>query len=293
MDRSAGRVPVLLLKTPSQPTDLYQECLESLDNGAYQPVFVPVLQHEILPDAISELESLLLSDGFRSTPDSHCPRYGGIIFTSQRAVQAFTHVIKNLETRGSNTGLDNTAVLYVVGPATARALEPLGLPCEILGEETGNGDALANFIISNYKTRWREAEKPALLFLVGEQRRDVIPRSLQSQHLKATDRIRVEEVEVYKTAEHPDFGKEFRRIWRSNASQPQWVVVFSPTGCSTVLHVISTDGHHSKTKVATIGPTTRAHLLEEYGFVANAVANKPTPEGLAAAIHDAHKPRGE
>ena len=284
MELPAGRVPVLLLKTPSQPVDRYRECLESLDNAKYQPVFIPVLQHEILPDAISRLESLLASGAFKSTSSSAGRRYGGIIFTSQRAVEAFGEVMRNLEARGSSSGLDD-AIFYVVGPATARALEPLGLPCEILGEETGNGEALAEFILSNYGTRWSGDEKPALLFLVGEQRRDVVPRSLQSQDLKPGNRIRVDEVEVYKTNEHANFGHEFRQKWSRNAGEQQWVVVFSPTGCSTMLDTIALYGADSNTKVATIGPTTKNHL-EKLGFVAHTVASKPTPDGLALAIQN-------
>lgn len=284
MELPAGRVTVLLLKTPSLPTDRYRETLELLGNGKYQPVFIPVLQHEILPDAISHLESLLTSGAFKSNSSGNIPRYGGIIFTSQRAVEAFGQVIKNLETRGSNSHLDESSIFYVVGQATARALASLSLPCHILGEETGNGETLAEFILSNYGTRWTDDEKPALLFLVGEQRRDVIPRILQSQDLKPGNRIRVDEVEVYKTTEHPDFGKEFRRTWIRNAGEQQWVVVFSPTGCSTILDTIASHVSDSKTKVATIGPTTKTHLWEKHGFAAHAVARKPTPEGLAAAI---------
>jgi uroporphyrinogen-III synthase len=289
MEPSTGRVPVLLLKTPSQPTDRYHECLEALDDGKYQPVFIPVLQHEILPDAISQLESLLASGAFDSTSTDNSKRYGGIIFTSQRAVEAFGQVIKALESRGSSSGLGDSTVCYVVGQATARLLKSLGLPCEILGEQTGNGEALAEFILSDYGVRWGEAVKPALLFLVGEQRRDIIPQSLQSPDLNPGDRIRVVEVEVYRTTEHPDFRREFQQTWSRCAGEPQWVVVFSPTGCSTVLDAIAQDGSGSQTKVATIGPTTKSHLLEKYGHVANATASKPSPEGLAAAIHDVDK----
>jgi uroporphyrinogen-III synthase len=285
MELSVGRVPVLLLKTPSQPIDRYRECLESLDSGKYQPVFIPVLRHEILPDTIAQLESLLATGAFKST-SSTSRRYGGIIFTSQRAVEAFGQVLRNLKARGSSSGLDDSTILYVVGPATARAVESLGLPCDILGKETGNGEALAQFILGNYGTRWGEGEKPGLLFLVGEKRRDVIPRSLQSQDLKPEDRIRVDEVEVYKTAEHPDFGQEFRETWSGNSGRRQWVVVFSPTGCSTMLDTVALHSADSKTKVATIGPTTKSYL-EKHGFVAHVVASKPTPEGLAEAIHNA------
>lgn len=97
-----------------------------------------------------------------------------------------------------------------------------------------------------------------------------------------------------------------------------WIVVFSPTGCKellTVLGILGSDDDGTKgtgcaattttregsssrwrmmmggedrdmmrIRIATIGPTTRSYLIDEFGFRPHICAEKPTPEGVADAI---------
>jgi uroporphyrinogen-III synthase len=254
---------VLLIKNKSRPTDLYEKIL----SPTYKPVFVPCLSHQIITRAISKLDKLMESGSFSPQSHvpleelvlgrslSHSPRYGGIIFTSQRAVEAFAM---------TKLKLDQNTVFYVVGPATLRALQALALPCPIRGEHCGNGEALAQFILQDYKSR------DGLLFLVGEQRRDIIPKTLKGQ-------IRVDEMEVYKTIDDPDFSANLSKAW----NDVKWVVIFSPSGCQTILTLLK---DHENTKIVTIGPTTRDYLINELSFTPHAVAAKPTPEGIKEAI---------
>ena len=113
-------------------------------------------------------------------------------------------------------------------------------------------------------------QKPALLFLVGEQRRDIIPKTLMSESLKSEDRqIKVDELVVYETGEMASFENDFRiaiaagenycenlrrhcqsatppgdlvlaeeEKEKDNDDQIMWVVVFSPTGCDAMLRVL-------------------------------------------------------
>ena len=60
---------------------------------------------------------------------------------------------------------------------------------------------MAAFILNHYNTIHKDSEKPPLLFLVGDKRRDIIPRSLQSQELGVAVRCVVEELEIYETGE--------------------------------------------------------------------------------------------
>ena len=284
------KIPVILLKTKSAPIDRYQEYFESLEDGKYSPIFIPVLQHQMLDSSLSDISSLISTKAFHSTS---ARKYGGIIFTSQRAVEAFTHIVKQFD--NVDDLIDDTTVLYVVGPATARAVTAIGLSCPVLGEETGNGEALASFILKDYNTRWPQSlPKPGLLFLVGEQRRDIIPRTLQAETLPPENRILVNELEVYKTAEHPDFENLFRREWEKREHLEQWVVVFSPSGCRTVLRVLQlvdektgkySPGRQTATRLATIGPTTKAFLRREFDFEPHVCSTHPTPENLGDSIH--------
>jgi uroporphyrinogen-III synthase len=242
----------------------------------------------------------VINRGFVPKSQQGLATYGALIFTSQRAVEAFTEVVE--ETR-SKRGLDindllpESLPLYVVGPATARGLRALELQCPILGEETGNGEALAGFILEHYNSVCPGASKPPILFMVGDKRRDIIPKTLQSEELDLSKRTGVDELVIYETGEMHSFLNDFSMIWRDNAgrgSERQWVVVFSPTGCRAMMESLGMlDVKTGKVKpaadqrdilIATIGPTTRDYLVQEFGFTPEVCADKPSPEGIAEGI---------
>jgi uroporphyrinogen-III synthase len=299
-EQSRGKIPILLLKTKSVPTDSYEELFLSLDNGRFAPVFVPVLEHRFKRDALSEVRQHVTSRGFVPKPQQGLATYGALIFTSQRAVEAFTEVVEGIRQEGTSNLddlLPESLPLYVVGPATARGLRALKLSCPILGEETGNGEALAAFILKHYNTIYPDASKPPILFMVGDKRRDIIPKTLQSQELESSMRTRVDEMVIYETGEMQSFKGDFSALWRYHAKQGsgrQWVVVFSPTGCQAMLeslHLLDANTGKVKTAadqrdmlIATIGPTTRDYLVQEFGFTPDVCAEKPSPEGIAKGI---------
>lgn len=299
-------IPVLLLKTKSTPADNYEDYFRHAGHGAFRPIFVPVLEHRFKQDALQCMRSDILKGAF-NLHATDLNEYGGIIFTSQRAVEAFTQVVESLRSEGAACDqlLPPSLVFYVVGPATARGLRALSLKCKIIGEETGNGEALAKFILDSYRAATVGPEgvlRTPLLFPVGEQRRDIIPNTLQSTELMKLHRIKVDELVVYETAEAADFRDNFSSIWyqnRLNGHELQWVVVFSPQGCKAMLWSLglldpesgkvkesfgSNDKIQRRTLVATIGPTTRDYLTREFGFEPDVCAAKPSPEGVGEGI---------
>jgi len=298
----SGQTPVLLLKTRSSPHDGYEEYFNATANGPFRPIFVPVLEHKLKEDTLHLLHSTVTVGGF-STNYGWRPQYGGIIFTSQRAVEAFGMIVQSVRTRTNEIDklLPPELPLYVVGPATARGLRALDLKCNILGEECGNGEALAEFILQHYNDLPAQKQMLGglpLLFLVGEKRRDIIPTTLQSPELSPQQRIGVHEVVVYETGEMPNFKSDFTYRWYQNArtgSTSQWIVVFSPTGCQAVLSSLGMlDELTGKVKqgallprnthIATIGPTTRDYLIQEFGYEPDVCAPTPSPEGVGIAI---------
>ena len=304
------KIPLLLLKTQSTPTDGYEEYFSTFDNGRYEPVFVPVLEHRFTEDSLTQVRARIIDGGFTVKPNAGLKKYGAIIFTSQRAVEAFAKVVEDIRMQfqlGLEELLPATTPLYVVGPATARSLRALNLQSPILGEESGNGDALAAFILEHYNGLYNGSypngfAKPPLLFLVGEKRRDIIPKTLESAALPPERRLKVDELVIYETGEMPSFKLRFSLIWEDNRKRQlerQWVVVFSPTGCKALLDsldLLDTETGKAKlyadrceskakgTSIATIGPTTRDYLRSEFGFVPDVYATKPSPEGIGAAI---------
>ena len=167
--------------------------------------------------------------------------------------------------------------------------------------------------------------KKPLLFLVGETRRDIIPRTLMDEKL-GEEMVEVEELEVYSTRERKGFGEEFgdvlegiRRAADGDGEQTKngsgrderrgkaevvVVVVFSPQGCESMLRGVgfvdaqgrvteeakrrwepdAPMGDMTRFVIATIGPTTRDHLEEKFGFGPDICAKKPSPEGVGEGI---------
>lgn len=302
------KIPVLLLKTKSTPHDGYEEYFEALEQGSYVPVFVPVLEHKFNGTALVQIKQWIEYGCFArshkaGSMDSH---FGGLIFTSQRAVEAFHHIVEELRTAEKEDGqlvsrmLPDHLPLYVVGPATAKSVRSIGLPCPVVGEETGNGEILAGFILDHYNTLL-ESKKPdgtnrALLFMVGEQRRDIIPKTLQADALDAKRKIKVVETPVYETGVMESFPTQFQQHTAPvlATKKLQWIVVFSPTGCQAMLEGLGMldpatgkalpKQDDRRTFIATIGPTTRDYLQREFAFDPDVCADKPSAEGIGEAI---------
>lgn len=89
---SPDKVPVLLLKTKSSPSDAYEDIFSIPNDGfpSFEPIFVPVLQHRFEDDGMQQFEKLLRERRINRSADS---AYGGLIFTSQRAVEAFAKLV--------------------------------------------------------------------------------------------------------------------------------------------------------------------------------------------------------
>lgn len=245
-------------------------------------------------------------------------RYGGMIFTSQRAVEAFGRLVEEGAGEGeeSDASVDSTfphlrdIPIYTVGPATARALRSISTtpPLQIHGEECGNGEVLAHHILKHYTSIYASLPtNPPLLFLVGEQRRDIIPKTLQDPKLGVKERVQVDELPVYGTGVMESFKEEFKSLLEETRDAViRWVVVFSPTGCEAMLAelgMLDTETRRVRTGergggcgnrrcggretyIATIGPTTRDYLRKTFGFEPDVCAETPSPEGIGKGIAD-------
>ncbi|KAI1082620.1 tetrapyrrole biosynthesis, uroporphyrinogen III synthase [Whalleya microplaca] len=294
---AAQKVPVLLLKTKSTPTDAYEELFSTpRDDLDFEPTFVPVLQHRFEDDGMRQFRDLLQNKQISNSVNS---AYGGLIFTSQRAVEAFAKLVD--EGKGDESWPHLQGIpLYSVGPATTRALKAISQtpPLQIFGEHTGNGDVLAHYILEHYG-KWYSGrpKKPPLLFLVGEQRRDIIPKTLMDPNLPSDTRIDVTEIVVYGTGVMESFAQDFKDVLDKTADRPsRWVVVFSPTGCDSMLRGLGIlDEESGKLKklqgnrttfIATIGPTTRNYLIKKFDCEPDVCAEKPSPEGVWQGITD-------
>ncbi|UKZ76078.1 hypothetical protein TrVFT333_003774 [Trichoderma virens FT-333] len=291
-------IPVLLLKTKSSPFDAYEDLFSAPShNPSFEPTFVPVLQHKFEEKGVDRLRNLLRQKRIGSSPDCE---FGGLIFTSQRAVEAFAHVVLEDEAAKAHPHLQRGPSHH---PRPVRRLP--AAPSKSLAATRATAMPSRNSSSTTTPSGTAETIPPdcPLLFLVGEQRRDIIPRTLMGPSLPETRRIPVVEEVVYGTGEMPSFPDDFAAVLRSTQRCPErWAVVFSPTGCDSMLRGLSVldpetgkfSGRRDEgTYVATIGPTTRTHLVKNFDFEPDVCAETPTPEGILEGIVAFQKKRLE
>lgn len=89
-------IPILLLKTRSSPHDGYADFFKQ----DYDPSFIPVLEHRFNTENLLQVRTLFATHAFdlgktKSPNGNDTPpqKYGGMIFTSQRAVEGFADMI--------------------------------------------------------------------------------------------------------------------------------------------------------------------------------------------------------
>ncbi|KAL8739192.1 MAG: hypothetical protein Q9181_000083 [Wetmoreana brouardii] len=321
---SSASVPVILLKNASNGhTDPYTTNLLShppSQKTIYQPQYVPVLEHTSHLELILELLARFQDAESNYLDSKNFFLYEGFIFTSQRAVEAFTAALEQLLRSTNNitaelsmkvrSRMQRLAIpLCAVGPATARSLDVVRrnhVPsCWIRGgEDAGTGELLAELILKDCNTSSAgptneqpksdgDTEKKPFLFLTGAKHRDIIPVTLRAQG------IDVEEMVVYKTTESPSFASNITSVLKSTAAAPiRWIVIFSPTGGESMLRSLGWLDDEStrirgkydpcwakrKTFIASIGPTTREYMRTTFGFDVDICAEKPSPDGVREGI---------
>ena len=93
--KKENKVILFLLKTKSTPHDVYEQHFskEGTLNGCdASPTFVPVLEHTLIEDGMRKVRRLLRDKKINPSGDEDT--YGGAIFTSQRAVEAFAKLVE-------------------------------------------------------------------------------------------------------------------------------------------------------------------------------------------------------
>ncbi|KAF8349213.1 tetrapyrrole biosynthesis, uroporphyrinogen III synthase [Amanita rubescens] len=278
---------VILLRAPSgDEPDKYEAAFAS---ARYLPVSIPVLQTTLIN--ISLLADIISAGG-----------YSGVIVTSARACEAWKAAVQFiLSSPASNTSnsLWFTVPFYVVGKATASALSSLHdlfpathhhllpSPAMIRGQESGNAEQLANFIVQDVKANGHESN---LLYLTGDKNRETLPSILNAAGLK------FDPVQVYGTTGSSSFNDDLERVIGEHAqAKDWWIVYFAPSAAQFVTPILenyfslphieaSGSSNYPSAKIATIGPTTFAFVQETLRLHVAATASKPSPDDLLRAI---------
>ncbi|CAK6436006.1 unnamed protein product [Pipistrellus nathusii] len=226
---------------------------EANDDGGQDPYIRELGSHGLEATLIPVLSFEFLSLPTFAEKLSHPEGYGGLIFTSPRAVEA---VKLSLEQDGKSEVWKkslrekwNAKPVYVVGNATASLVSKLGLDAE--GASSGNAERLAEWICSG---------------------------------------IPMESIVVYQKVPHPGIQRNLDSYY-SEQGIPASITFFSPSGLTYSLgHIRELSGSSiDRIKFAAIGPTT-ARALAAQGLPVSCTAESPTPRALAAGIRTALQP---
>lgn len=199
------------------------------------------------------------SEFIHNTPD--------FIITSQRAVEVFHECLATIVKRDpALASIIRGKTGYTVGPATEQVLRENGFTDVRGGRDAGNGSKLAEIILKE-----RTVSEP-IVFFTGEIRKDVIPVKLKAEG------VPISEVVIYKTEPREQIFESYL----SRASEAHdWLVFFSPQGTEEIVAYLQQN--LLLAKIASIGPTTEAYLIEQ-GLRPDVVAALPTAASLYEAI---------
>ncbi|XP_064418859.1 uroporphyrinogen-III synthase isoform X2 [Latimeria chalumnae] len=258
---------VLLLKDPRDTEGGADPYIEEFSSSGLEATLIPVLAFEFVSLA-SLFEKL-----------SHPEEFGGLIFTSPRAVEAVKLCIaeSNNKEEWCNFLKEQWKLksVYVVGNATATLvadgvkLKGIGLMPQ--GEDSGNAEKLAEFIYTKESTN-----SLPLLFVCGALKREVLPKILKEKY------VSMESLTVYQTIQHPNLQKALSDHFLQQGI-PASIAFFSPSGVKYCLKIIQ---KLSVLQFAAIGPTTAEAMTAE-GLLVSCTAEKPAPEYLATGIKKA------
>lgn len=232
---------VLLLKDAKDDDSGQDPYIQELRLCGLEATLIPVLSFEFM-----SLPSL-------SEKLSHPEGFGGLIFTSPRAVEAVKLCLeKDNKTEAWEKSLKdrwNAKSVYVVGSATASLVNKIGLDAE--GAGSGNAEKLAEYICS---------------------------------------RIPMESMHVYQTIPHPGIQGSLESYYE-NQGIPASITFFSPSGLKYSLEYIQalSGGSFDQIKFVAIGPSTTRAMAAK-GLPVSCTAESPTPQALAAGIRKALKP---
>lgn len=254
---------VVLLKDPKDDESGPDPYVEELRLHGFEATLIPVLSFEFvsLPSLFEKI--------------THPEDYGGLIFTSPRAVEAVKLCLaendKNEAWMNSLKEKWQSKPVYVVGKATALLVSVIGLIPQ--GEDSGNAEKLAAFICSR-----ESSDSSPLLFPCGSIKREVLPKILREKS------ISMESLVVYQTTQHPAIEESLGNYFLQ-AGIPSSVTFFSPSGVKFCLGHIQalSGGSIDHIKFTAIGPTT-AEALTAAGIRVSCTAKNPTPQDLALGL---------
>ncbi|CAI2189759.1 2521_t:CDS:2 [Funneliformis geosporum] len=224
---------ILLLKEKTIQTDSNIDVYEQKFNelGEYTILYLPVLEHSLVN--INELTNIL-KNGIDN-------QYGGVIATSQRAVEGLKVAWDQILSSGERIDvLEKWKKIpyFVVGKSTAKAVREMFEINSLGADESGNSESLADYIIEYFNSirgKGPHNQRLKLLFLVGDKRREELPNKLSKSG------ISLKELRIYETKPNSSFSTELDKISKFLVEKKKtinWITFFSPSGVDNSLELL-------------------------------------------------------
>lgn len=249
---------VLVTRSAGQASELATQ----LSAMGLEPVIVPAIELAP-PSSFEELDRAL-----RGLADFHW-----VIFTSANAVEAFH---QRIEALGFKAGTQ--VRIAAIGPATARALEAIGLAVEIVPAQ-----AVAESMAEALLVHARQSDgSPARFLLVrAEEARDVLPDALRAAGAE------VKIAPAYRTVLAAGSMDAIRSLF-ANPGSVAAITFTSSSSARNLLALCEAAGVAlpSSALRVSIGPIT-SETLRSLGYPPHAEALEATVAALAQAVREA------
>jgi uroporphyrinogen-III synthase len=242
---------ILITRTRQQASELAQR----LEAAGAVPILIPTIELAA-PTSFCALDAALAS--LRS--------FDWLIFTSANAVQSFA-----TRAKAQNLPL-NPKKIAVIGPATRRAVEEIGLTVDLVPPKyvaESLAEALAAFA-------------PATMLLVrAEQARDILPESLRAAGANLTI------ADAYRNLVPPDSITALQHLFAEPALHPDAITFTSSSTATNVFALLEAAGIELPRRIAraSIGPIT-SQTLRELGFAPTSESPEPTIDALCQTLFD-------
>ena len=258
---------ILVTRTRTQASELAGR-LEALGATA---ILIPTIEI-VPPESYAVLDYALV----------HLATFDWLLFTSANAVEAFrqrrdvlaSSLSASLSASSSASPAKDRAPLpriAVIGPATARAVEPLGLPVELIPPRYV-AEALAE-VLTPYAARSR------MLLIRAAEARDILPQELTAAGADVTI------AEAYRNQTPPGSVAALRTLFAVSANLPHAITFTSASTVRNLFDVLEVAGISLPADVAlaSIGPVT-SETLRALGHPPVVEARQPTIPELVEAV---------
>jgi uroporphyrinogen-III synthase len=245
---------ILITRTRKQASDLSAQ-LETL--GA-TTILIPTIEI-VPPESYAPFDDALAQLG----------SFDWLVFTSANAAEAFAHR-RSLHLTGASAAVPKIAV---IGPATARAVEAIGLPVALLPTRY-----VAESLVESLAPH---AQGSRILLIRAEDARDILPKDLTQAGADITI------APAYSNRIPSGSISALQSLFANSATTPD-AITFTSASTARNLFALLEAGSlalPSGVTLASIGPIT-SEALRELGHQPTIEASEPTIPALVSALAD-------